>query len=93
MNRYSIIQDRKQCYVCGTTKNINIHEIYFGKNRQNSIKNGFCAYLCGIHHNLSNAGVHFNKELDLKLKQECQRKFEETHTREEFMNIIKRSYL
>ena len=93
MNRYSIIQDKKQCYVCGSTKNINIHEIYFGKNRQNSIKNGFCAYLCGKHHNLSNEGVHFNKELDLKLKRECQRKYEETHTRQEFMNIIKRNYL
>lgn len=31
--------------------------------------------------------------LDLRLKQDCQRKFEETHSREEFMAIIGRNYL
>ncbi|WP_418205773.1 hypothetical protein [Anaerotignum faecicola] len=29
----------------------------------------------------------------MRLKQDCQRKFEETHTREEFMAIIGRNYL
>ena len=37
---------------------------------------------------MSNEGVHFNRELDLKLKRECQAKFEETHSREEIINII-----
>ena len=31
--------------------------------------------------------------LDLRLKQDCQRRFEETHTRAEFMAIIGRNYL
>lgn len=31
--------------------------------------------------------------LDLRLKQDCQRRFEETHSREEFMAIIGRNYL
>lgn len=69
MNRFSILQDKKECFVCGTTLNIHIHEIMYGKNRQNSINDGLCVYLCGKHHNLSNEGVHFNHELDLKLKQ------------------------
>lgn len=42
---------------------------------------------------MSNEGVHFNRELDLKLKRECLAKFEETHSREEFMKIIGKNYL
>lgn len=45
---------------------------FFGKNRQNSIKDGCCAYLCGKHHNLSNSGVHFNHKLDLELKKQME---------------------
>lgn len=68
MGRFSIIQDEKKCLVCETTQNIHIHEVYFGRNRQKSIEDGCCVYLCGRHHNQSNEGVHFNKELDLSLK-------------------------
>ena len=38
-------------------------------------------------------GVHGNRKLDLKLKIECQEKFEETHSHEDFMKIIKRDYV
>lgn len=72
MNRFSILQKEKKCYVCGTSQNINIHEVYFGKNRKKSIEDGCCVYLCGKHHNQSNAGVHFNKELDQQLKQDME---------------------
>ena len=58
-----------------------------------SEKNGFKVFLCGHHHNLSDEGVHFNKELDLELKRECQMKFEETRSHEEFMAIVGRNYL
>lgn len=90
----SIFQSRKECWVCGTTNNLHLHHIYYGtSNRSISDKNGFTVYLCGYHHNLSNNGVHYNKPLDLKLKRECQAKFEEEHSREEFMNLIGRNYL
>jgi hypothetical protein len=68
MTRFSIIQKEKRCLVCGTTQNIHIHEVYFGRNRKKSIEDGCCVYLCGRHHNQSNKGVHFNKELDISLK-------------------------
>lgn len=42
---------------------------------------------------LSDEGVHFNHDLDLRLKRECQSKFEETHSRDEFMKIIGKNYL
>lgn len=72
MNRFSIIQKEKICIVCGMPLNIHIHEVYYGRNRKKSIEDGCCVYLCGKHHNQSNEGVHFNHELDLKLKKEMQ---------------------
>lgn len=72
MKRFSIIQKDKECIVCGTTLNINIHEVYFGRNRQKSIEDGCCIYLCGKHHNQSNEAIHFNHELDLKWKKEME---------------------
>ena len=72
MDRFSIIQRQKECLVCFTTLNIHTHEVFYGKNRKKSIEDGCCVYLCGKHHNQSNEGVHFNHELDMKLKREMQ---------------------
>lgn len=70
------------------------HHIYegFGRRRQ-SEKMGAKVWLCAKHHNMSDYGIHFNKEEDMELKRACQRKYEETHTREEFMELIGRNYL
>lgn len=89
----SILQDNKECYVTGVTRYLHKHHIYGGANRSISEKNGFYVYLTPHWHNMSDKGVHFNKELDLRLKMECQRKYEETHTRAEFMALIGRNYL
>ena len=72
MKRFSIIQKEKRCLVCGIYFNIHIHEVYFGRNRQKSIEDGCCVYLCGNHHNQSDKGVHFDKNLDMKLKKEME---------------------
>ena len=46
-NRYSVFSnDTKRCYLCGSTYKLTWHEIYLGKNRQNSMKNGLCLRLC-----------------------------------------------
>lgn len=91
----SIMQNVKVCIVCGACRNIHEHHIYFGANRKVSEQNGFKCYLCGHHHNQSNEGVHGKNghELDLHLKQECQRVYERNHTRKEFIGLIGRSYL
>lgn len=72
MNRFSLIQKEKRCYVCNTTSNIHIHEVFFGKNRKKSIEDGCCVYLCGAHHNQSKEGVHFNHKLDSDLKKQME---------------------
>ena len=90
----SIMQDRKVCYITGLARGLHKHHIYFGNGlRRVSEDNGFWVWLVGALHNLSDAGVHFDRALDLRLKRECQRKYEETHSREEFMELVGRSYL
>ena len=95
MNRFSILQNKKQCYVCETTLNMHTHEVFFGKNRQKSIEDGCCVYLCGKHHNQSNAGIHFNHELDLKVKKEMQLKWQQVYnkTTDDFIKRYGRNYL
>ena len=89
----SIIQSRKECYVCGTPFNIHEHHVYGSANRKNSEKYGLKIYLCAYHHNMSDEGIHFNKDLDLAVKENAQRIFEKTHTREEFMSIFGKNFL
>ena len=90
----SILQLEKYCWFCGAINGLHEHHIYFGTgNRSVSEKYGFKVYLCGMHHNLSEYGVHFDKSLDLRLKRTCQRVFEKTHSREEFVKIIGKNYL
>ena len=51
-------------------------------------------WLCGKDHNLSNEGVHFNKELDTHLKEFAQEYYEEHYgTREDFRREFGKSYL
>lgn len=90
----SIIQSERICWFCGTTKGLHLHHIFGASNKNNSDKNGFTVYLCYMHHNLGGNGkcVHQCREMDLILKRACQAKYEETHTREEFMAIIGKNY-
>lgn len=68
---------------------------FFGKNRNNSIKDGCCIYLCGYHHNQSNDGVHFNHELDIQLKKEMEKRWLEYYHKdiEDFIKKFGRNYL
>lgn len=88
-NRFSILTDNMQkCYLCNRRKE-HIHEIYKGSNRQRSMKNGFCIPICEEHH----IETENNSKLDKDLKKECQEKYEETHSRADFINLIGQSYL
>lgn len=90
----SIIQNNKECWVCGTTNDIHEHHILYGTaNRRLSEKYGLKVWLCGKHHNLSNEGVHQNRELDLRLKQLAQKRFEEEYPNEDFLKVFGRNFL
>lgn len=97
----SILQDQtqKQCYLCMMEgdyrqKQVHNHHIFFGTGqRQISEEHGFTVNLCLDHHQYGPDAVHINSAVSDKLKAECQREFERTHTREEFMRMIGRNYL
>ena len=89
----SVIQTKKSCFFCGTDQNLHDHHIFFGiSNRKNSERYGMKVWLCQEHHT-GNVGVHFNKDMDLALKELAQRKFEMSHDREEFRTIFGKSWL
>ena len=89
----SILQNKKECFITGSVSNLHEHHIFGGRNRKTSEKFGFKVWLRADWHNMAGYGVHFNKDLDLSLKRTCQAKFEETHTRVEFMKLIGKNYL
>ena len=90
----SILHNKKECYCCKTTNNIEEHHCLYGiANRRIAERFGLKVYLCAGHHRGRN-GVHGgNKYLDIKLKQLAQNKFEENHTREDFIKIFGKSYI
>lgn len=97
----SIIQKEKECFVCRmylgveTKQNLHRHHVFEGtSNRKQSEKYGMTVWLCAPHHNMSNDGIHFNKVLDLKVKEYAQSIFEANlGNRDDFRRIFGRSYL
>lgn len=90
----SLIQEGKYCYVCGRESALHKHHIFFGANRKKSEEDGAFCYLCYMHHNGGNYGVHFNKELDTRLKKECQEAWQEKYgTIEDFRKRYGKSWL
>lgn len=72
------------------------HEVFFGqKNRQKSIDDGLIVFLTPAMHNMSNKGVHFNKEFDTYLKKIGQKAWQVYYnkSKEEFMKRYGRNYL
>ena len=89
----SIMQTEKECYITHQIDGLHKHHIYGGPNRRISEREGFYIYLIPDLHNMSNEGIHYDKEFDLRIKQECQRIYERTHTRQQFIDLIGKNYL
>ena len=91
----SIIQETKECFITHDTQNLHYHHIFGGTgNRRLSDQYGLTVWLRADWHNMANYGVHFNRELDLKLKRLAQTKWEERFgSREEFRKIFGKSWL
>lgn len=91
----SILSNEPCCYICGNAYYHDVHHIYGGGNRPVSDTNGFWVYVCRRCHTYANYSIHKDPDhkWDLGLKQRCQREYEKTHTRDEFIRKIGRSYL
>jgi hypothetical protein len=83
--------DDVRCRYCGSRDGISFHEVYPGSaNRRVSQLNGFQVALCiRCHEDIQ----HYKDWRTDALKREFQAKYEETHTREEFIKLIGKSYL
>lgn len=89
-NRFSILtKDLSKCYICGMPRQ-ELHEVFYGKNRTNSMIYGCVVPLCYEHHR-GNTGVHHNCLLDERLKRECQIQFEKTYSIP-FISIFYKNY-
>ena len=89
-NRYSVFTDNMtRCYICGKPKD-EIHELIFGKNRQNSMKYGFTLPLCWECHKMI---AHKDREFIERMQDECQEYFESNYgSRDDFINIFGMSF-
>lgn len=100
----SIIQQEKDtCFICvlegnfrtyGKGQRHNHHIFYGSANRRKSEEWGLKVWLCYEHHE-GNKGVHKNpnKGFDLMLKQHAQKVFEQTHSRELFIQEFGKSWI
>lgn len=104
MDKKSLIQKEKCCYLCGRRDQLHYHHIFNGTaNRKLSDKYLLGIWLCPEHHNMSAQGVHFNKSLDLKIKQTGQKAWEAQYrdenggtaedARKAFIQIFHKNYI
>lgn len=100
-NRFSILtDDMLRCAECGEIydrKDLNYHEVFFGRNRQLSIKYGLVIPLhwSEFHNQIESKGIHFDKELCLKWQEIAQLKAMAYYnwSEQDFIDIFGRSYL
>lgn len=79
------------CEDCGAP-HAQLHEVYAGIGRRNlSIKYGLQRRLCDRCHRFITSAAGGGR--DAELKRSYQARFEETHTREEFIRLFGRNYL
>jgi len=89
-NRFSVFtDDLDTCYLCGRKKE-ELHEIFAGANRQNSMRYGFVLPLCHRCHSQIQNDTDFNHFWYKK----CQRYWEDNISdREEFLRVFRKSWL
>lgn len=81
------------CFMCGEYGKTERHHVFQGAYRKKSEAHGFVVNLCHWCHQVPPKGVHHNKKNRIALRQICQKEFEKTHTREDFIAEFGRNYL
>ncbi len=88
INRTSIFtEDLEHCIICGKKRD-NLHEVFFGRNRQLSIEYGLVIPLCLECHR----EMHKNIELQRVWHEKGQVAFERTYPKLNFVNIFRKNY-
>lgn len=81
------------CFLCGKYGPTERHHVFQGAYRKKAEHYGYVVNLCHSCHNVSPHGVHFDKTKRIALRQRCQREYEQTHTRDQFIAEFGRNYL
>ena len=84
-------EDDKVCIVSGARYNLDQHHIYHGFGKRKIADREGC--WCWLRHDIHMKLHDQDKKLDRYLQELCQKKFEETRTREEFRKLFGKSYL
>lgn len=89
----SILQTKKRCLLCETTLNLEKHHVMHGTaNRVLAERYGLWVYLCAAHHR-GPMSPHKDVNIDIGLKMAAQKRFEELHSHDEWMEVFGRNYL
>lgn len=89
----SIMQENKECYITGSISGLHRHHVMHGPHRRKAEKWGCWCYLRWDWHNGASYGVHHNHAQDVRLKQDCQSRFEQLYGHEKWMEVFGRNYL
>lgn len=74
------------CEFCGNySRHLDPHEVYGGSNRRRSMEHKFVKLIC--------PKCHSNETIINQLRIDTQKEYEKTHTEEEFIKLIGKSYL
>jgi hypothetical protein len=89
-NRFSVFYSLDYCMNCGSNYQLTKHEVFEGRNRLNSMEDGFVLPLCWNCHRKLQEDATFNDYW----KKKAQTYFEENiGTREDFIKRYRRNYL
>ena len=83
------------CFICKRRNNLELHHVFGAANRRLSDKDGLTVYLCHDCHNEPPNGVHFNRAIDIQLKQLAEQRWMEYYGKSEddFRRRYGRSWL
>lgn len=90
-NRFSVFTDNKdKCMFCPATTNLTWHEIFAGRNRQNSMEDGLCLRMCLLCHEIKQEDTQFNEFWHHEAQL-----YYESHigSRKQFLDRYRRNYL
>ena len=95
--RKSILQDKKECFCCGTTLNLERHHVIHGTaGRKIADRLGLTIWLCAEHHRGAYS-PHQRKDADLRYKRFAQSCFIDKYGKESgkalWMAEVGRNYL
>lgn len=89
------IMPESEFYKTKRFKGSHMHHVFGGSNRHKSEVYGLVIYLIPEMHNMSDRGIHFNREFDLTVKQIAQKTAMEHYgwSKVEWISIFGRNYL